>query len=63
MVGKAAVAWTVAHQHMDREAEAYESKGNSMERARKQKEIHQKSMVKSLISGEDKDKDKDKERE
>ncbi len=57
------MAWTVARQHMDREAEAYENKVNSMERARKQKEIKQRSMSKSLISREDKEKDKDKDKD
>ena len=67
--GKEGVAWTVARQHMDREAAAYDEKVSSMERARKQKEIKQKSMVKPLISTEDKekekenDKDKDKDKE
>ena len=61
--GKEGVAWTVARQHMDREAAAYDEKVSSMERARKQKEIKQKSMVKPLISREDKDKEKDNDKD
>ncbi len=61
--GKEGVAWTVARQHMDREAAAYGEKVSSMERARKQKEIKQKSMVKPLISREDKDKEKDNDKD
>ena len=66
MKGKAAVAWAVARQHMDREAEAYEAKVSGMERARsakKQIETKQKSMTESLISREDKDKEKDKDKD
>ena len=66
MKGKAAVAWAVARQYMDREAEAYEAKVSGMERARsakKQIETKQKSMPESLISREDKDKEKDKEKD
>ena len=66
MKGKAAVAWAVARQHMDREAEAYEAKVSGMERARsakKQIETKQRSMPESLISREDKDKDKEKDKD
>ena len=61
--GKEAVAWTVARQHMDREAAAYDDKVSSMARARKQKEIKQRSMSQPLISREDKEKDKDKNKD
>ena len=61
-----AVAWAVARQRMDREAEAYEAKVSGMERARsakKQIETKQRSMPESLISREDKDKEKDKDKD
>ena len=60
--GKEGVAWTVARQHMDREAAAYDEKVSSMERARKQKEIKQRSMSQPLISREDNDKEKDNDK-
>ena len=55
--------WLVAKQHIDREADAYREKVNSMERARKAKnqaEIKQRSTSQPLISTEDKDKYNDK---
>ncbi len=62
--GKEGVAWTVARQHMDREAEAYETKVKNLKRGNVPV-----SGRKNPVSGEDKDKeknndkDKDKERE
>ena len=59
--GREGVAWTMARQHIDREAEAYAAKVNSMERARsarKQTDIRQNTMPLPLNSREDKEKDK-----
>ena len=60
--GREGVAWTMARQHIDREAADYAAKVKSMERARsarKQTDIRQNTMPLPLISREDKEKDND----
>ena len=63
--GKEAVAWTVARQHMDREAEAYESKVKNLRRGPVSvSEIKDSVSEKKVsVSGEDKEKDKDKNKD
>ena len=56
--GKKGVAWTVARQHMDREAAAYESKVKNLKRGNVPV-----SGRKTPVSGEDKDKEKDKDKD
>ena len=56
--GKEAVAWTVARQHMDREAVAYESKVKNLKRGNVS--VSGKIVP---VSGEDKEKDKDKNKD
>ena len=56
--GKEGVAWTVARQHMDREAAAYESKVKNLKRGNVS--VSGKIVP---VSGEDKEKDKDKNKD
>lgn len=66
--GKEAVAWVVARQHIDREAEAYENTvearreaGRRSGQARKQKEQAATTTNKTNKTNQDKDKDKEKD--
>lgn len=66
LTGSERFLWPAARQIIDREAEAYEEKVASVQRARDAKRRHEtgmRSAKNSMISGEDKEQDKEKVKE